>query len=1024
MSMKCNKCGVENATDARFCKNCGGSLSPEPSHEITTATDKLSVKDFIIERRFKVIERLGKGGMGEVLLAEDVKLKRQVAIKSILTSNLSDPTAKLRFIREAQTASQLDHPNLCTIYETYEEDEHDYIVMQYVDGVTLDQIIKFNPLGITKTLDIALQICSGMIEAHSKDIIHRDLKPGNIMIDKRGVVKILDFGLAKFKETSIEQPKAHFDSNLTEKGIVLGTVCYLSPEQASGKPLDHRTDIFSFGVLMYEMLEANNPFKRDEQIDTLYNVLNKEVTFTRNIPEELKAILLKTLSKEKKERFDSFEQISAALEHFRSLYRKLKEKKDKEFAVAGTEVIDTREQKKLAKEVQKTSDKDGLGDLVYKIKRYKAYTEPVYSTRRSKIKWLLIPLAIILILLTGYYVLDKYVLDGKNDITPIDTDSHEKFYIYLHPFTNKTNEKGLSEKVDFLVTESLNQFDQFKVITRAQALSILGQKPNDPIDLKKLVTKFNVKYELTGKVSKVGNNFTIEGLLSPLSTGDKTHSLTIVGTSLDSFLTHQVDSLSKRVYRIFLPDEKFHDLNLKRLGRIYGSNWETFCHLYRGLQYKERLEVGRAKKYLIKAQDILISTYYLADLYYFEDNRGMAIKRINSLIPHLPKLTSPLKSRVLAFRARLNVDFKKEIENLEKLKNDFSFSKEAFFELGEAYFHHGNAQKAMEYYQKALELDPRYSKALNHLGYCYSYIGNHAKAIEALEDYRGLDRSVNSFDSLGDGYFYAGDYIQAESLKELAVSTDEKDVDWAYLTLADIDILKARYNKANISLDRFQALRRSSRQDTAGVLSKKACIHYLNHDYKEALKTINQSLSVFDSKELKDNTAEAHWLKGIILVAMKDDEECRLQLDWLEDFIGKYKLSEDNFLAPFKYFLHLDALIREIDGEPVKAEANFTRLIKMKTQLSYWITYYNYQFFHTEYVDFLIRNNRHQDALTEVEHCLGFNANYIPALWRKGELLDRANSHDRFDVYNKIDELYGISDEKNYWRDRLREKYK
>ena len=311
--MNCSNCGAENAVDAKFCKICGESLDPTPSKEITSISDKLTIKNLVIKNRFKVLKKLGKGGMGEVFLAEDIKLKRKVAIKSILTRTLSDTSSKARFLREAQTASQLDHPNICTIYEIYEENDHDYIVMQYVDGVTIDQIIKLKPLSINKILDIAIQVCKGMIEAHGKKVIHRDIKPGNIMIDKKGVVKILDFGLAKFAGEPASKRKGDVDMSLTEKGIVLGTVSYLSPEQASGKPIDLRTDIFSFGILMYEMLEGRNPFKEEEQISTMYNVLNKEVEFKREIPGELEQIVRKTLQKDKKKRYSSFSQLEEAL---------------------------------------------------------------------------------------------------------------------------------------------------------------------------------------------------------------------------------------------------------------------------------------------------------------------------------------------------------------------------------------------------------------------------------------------------------------------------------------------------------------------------------------------------------------------------------------------------------------------------------------------------------------------------------------------------------------------------------------
>ncbi|MCP5105520.1 MAG: protein kinase, partial [bacterium] len=486
--MKCKECGQENIEDAKFCRSCGAILSAEPSKEITLVSDQLNLAERLIKNRFKVIKKLGKGGMGEVLLAEDLKLKRKIAIKSILTNTITDTSSKARFLREAQTASRLDHPNICTIYEVYEENYHDYIVMQYVDGVTIDQIIKLKPLSVNKTMDIALQVCRGMVEAHDHGVIHRDIKPGNIMVDRKGVVKILDFGLAKFGAGPTSKADRTEELNLTEKGIVLGTVSYLSPEQASGKPVDHQTDIFSFGILLFEMVEGRNPFKEEEQIETLYNVLNKEVEFQRKLPERLKQIIRKTLEKDKKKRYAGFSQLKDDLEAFHLSYTGLKEEPQ---AGGGTEVINYREQEKLLKEIQKTSDNEGLGDLVYKIKKFKASTERVSAAGRKKIKWIGLPIVLVILLLVGgYFIVNKIINDpdGTTGNGTAGTDS--QFYIYLHPFKNNTGERKLPEKLNYLLTESLNQFKEFKVINEEEAASILEKQEDEEIDLQKLSGKF------------------------------------------------------------------------------------------------------------------------------------------------------------------------------------------------------------------------------------------------------------------------------------------------------------------------------------------------------------------------------------------------------------------------------------------------------------------------------------------------------------------------------------------------------
>jgi serine/threonine protein kinase len=268
----------------------------------------------IIPTRFKIIKSLGKGGMGEIFLAEDIKLGRKVAIKCISADAVCDGDSKSRFRREAQAASRLNHPNICTIYEIAEDDEREFIIMQYVDGVTLDQLLKMKPLSLDMIVDIALQIAAGMEAAQAKNIVHLDIKPGNIMINKSGQVKILDFGLAEFRPRKTADRKTRRpESNLSEKDVVMGTVSYMSPEQTAGQDLDGRSDIFSFGVVLYELLAGENPFSGQENIVTLYNILHREIRFSRDVPEALRELVRKAMRKDRQQRYGDFSEIKTDL---------------------------------------------------------------------------------------------------------------------------------------------------------------------------------------------------------------------------------------------------------------------------------------------------------------------------------------------------------------------------------------------------------------------------------------------------------------------------------------------------------------------------------------------------------------------------------------------------------------------------------------------------------------------------------------------------------------------------------------
>ncbi len=262
---------------------------------------------------YKILEKIGEGGMGMVYKAEDTKLRRIVALKFLHKEFTKDKDAKDRFVQEAQAAAALDHPNICTVHEIDEVEGQTFIAMAHIKGESLKDKIASGPLKIADVLKIVVQVAEGLQEAHEKGIIHRDIKPANIMLTAKGQAKIMDFGLAKLS----------WGVDLTKTATIMGTVAYMSPEQAKGDKIDHRTDIWSLGAMLYEMLTGERPFKITHDQAVLYAILNEDpvpiTEIKRNIPRELEKIVKKALEKEPKKRHSD---IDAMLSDLKSVGRK------------------------------------------------------------------------------------------------------------------------------------------------------------------------------------------------------------------------------------------------------------------------------------------------------------------------------------------------------------------------------------------------------------------------------------------------------------------------------------------------------------------------------------------------------------------------------------------------------------------------------------------------------------------------------------------------------------------------------
>jgi serine/threonine protein kinase len=257
--------------------------------------------------RYIIIEKIGAGGMGEVYLAEDTELQRKVALKFLPLHLCQDEDCRKRFKREAQAAAKLDHPNIVSVHEVTEFGGRPFIVMAHIEGRVLTEYAKEEKLSVNKIIDLALQLCEGIHAAHEQGVIHRDIKPSNVLIDASGRARIVDFGLASF----------HGTEPLTKTGSTLGTVGYMSPEQVRGDRIDQRSDLFSLGVVLYELLTGLNPFRGDSEAATSHAITHDSpqplARYNRNIPDGLQRIVDKALEKDPSLRYQHADGMIADL---------------------------------------------------------------------------------------------------------------------------------------------------------------------------------------------------------------------------------------------------------------------------------------------------------------------------------------------------------------------------------------------------------------------------------------------------------------------------------------------------------------------------------------------------------------------------------------------------------------------------------------------------------------------------------------------------------------------------------------
>jgi serine/threonine protein kinase/tetratricopeptide (TPR) repeat protein len=835
--LRCPKCRFENPQDTKFCGQCRTPLVHQDGPQVSSTETLLSpaVPELspgtTFARRYQVIEELGRGGMGRVYKVFDTEVREKLALKLLNPEIAADEQTIERFRNELKLARTISHRNICRMHDLGREEGAYYITMEYVPGEDLKSFIhRVGALPIGKAVTVARQVCEGLAEAHRVGVVHRDLKPQNIMIDRDGNARIMDFGIARSVRAK----------GITGANMMIGTPEYMSPEQVDGKEADARSDIYSLGIVLFEMLTGRLPFEGDTPLAVAVKQKSEPAAdparINPQIPEDLSRAVLKCLEKSKDRRYQSVDELSADLA-------------------------------KVEKALPKTTQP---------LPIHKPATSKQITVRLpSKKVW--IPAVVALAAVIAFVVWQL-----------IPERAAAKRSLAIMGFKNQTGDPSfdyLQETIPNLLITSLEQSGHFRVTTWQQLKDLLRQVGKDAsasLDEEagfEVCRREGIEALVVGFYTKAGETFVTDVKVLDASTKQPLKTAQARGEGPASILKTQIDEISRAVSRgIGLPVLKI-EKSQPKVADLTTNSLEAYNYFLRGRDELERFYFVDARKSLESAV-ALDPTFAAAHLYLARvanelsdpKSRDESIKKARQLVR---KATEKERLYIEAWYAQwVERDLDKRYRMLAELAEKYPAEKYAHSELGLFYDNRSQYPEAIQEYEKALALDPNFGSALNGIAYAHAKLGDFDRAISYLEKYAALNpRDPNPLDSIAEIYTRMGRLDEAAA-KYSALLAGQPGFYLSYSSLAYVYALQEDYGRANQALGGFIA-HAPSLTARSEALWYQSYFRYFEGRWTESLSTYLALKREIEQSGSAQYSGPVDWITGFLQCDRGDFEAAR-----------------------------------------------------------------------------------------------------------------------------------------------------